>query len=82
MNQRTLTFDPNGNISVRNLSAFWIPEHTFQEVINGTVYTVTGSYDGNEPFIRKLERITSRQMAEDLAADPAQTVLQKRKLLQ
>ena len=79
---RKLSFDPNGNITVSNLSAFWIPEQTFQEVINGTTYTVTGSYDGYEPFIRKLERIISRQMAEDLVSDPEPTVFQERKLLQ
>lgn len=39
-------FDEAGRIHVRNLSAYWIPELTVTEEIGGTVYTVTGSYEG------------------------------------
>ncbi len=49
-----------------NLSAFWIPELTVTEVIHGTTYVVTGSYEGTENFVRKLERITSKKFAEKL----------------
>ena len=60
------SFDTEGNIRVKNLSAYWIPELTITEVIHGTVYTVTGSYEGTESFVRKLERITSKKFAESL----------------
>ena len=59
-------FDADGNICVKNLSAYWIPELTVTEVIHGTIYTVTGSYEGTESFVRKLERITSKKFAESL----------------
>ena len=39
---------------------------TVTEVIHGTVYTVTGSYEGTESFVRKLERITSKKFAEKM----------------
>ena len=59
-------FGEDGRIHVKNLSAFWIPELTVTEVIHGTTYVVTGSYEGTENFVRKLERITSRKFAEKL----------------
>ena len=59
-------FNEDGHLCVKNLSAFWIPELTVTEVIHGTVYTVTGSYEGTENFVRRLERITSRKFAENL----------------
>lgn len=49
--------DSIGNIHVRNISAYWVPQITFQKEIRGTVYTVTGSYEGADDFIRKLERM-------------------------
>ena len=51
---------------MKNLSAFWVPELTVTEVIHGTVYTVTGSYEGTESFVRKLERITSKKFVEKM----------------
>ena len=51
------TLNEHGQITVRNLSAFWLPEMTVREDIHGTTYIVTGSYEGQEPFPRKLERI-------------------------
>ena len=56
----------DGHIHVKNLSAFWIPELTVTEVIHGTTYVVTGSYEGTENFVRKLECITSRKFAEKM----------------
>lgn len=56
--------DEEGSIHVKNISAYWIPELTITEVIHGTTYTVTGSYEGTENFVRKLERITSRNFIE------------------
>ena len=55
--RRNIHFDENGNIIVRNPSAYWIPELTVTEEIDGTIYTVTGSYDGTEALDRKLARI-------------------------
>ena len=59
-------FNEDGHLCVKNLSAFWIPELTVTEVIHGTVYTVTGSYEGTESFVRKLERITSKKFTEKM----------------
>lgn len=64
--ERRFFWGEDGHIHVKNLSAFWIPELTVTEVIHGTTYVVTGSYEGTENFVRKLERITSRKFAEKL----------------
>ena len=53
--------DQNGTITVPNLSACWLPELTVREVIHGTTYIVTGSYEGHEPFTRKLEQIMTKE---------------------
>ena len=57
--------DESGQIHVKNLSAYWIPELTVTEVIHGTLYTVTGSYEGTGSFLRKLERIAAKNILED-----------------
>ena len=62
--RRNCCFNEDGHLCAKNLSAFWVPELTVTEVIRGTVYTVTGSYEGTESFVRKLERITSKKFAE------------------
>ena len=59
-------FDEDGHIHVKNLSAYWIPELTVTEKIGGTVYTVSGSYEGTECFVRKLERITAKKFEEEM----------------
>ena len=64
--ERIFFWSEDGHIHVKNLSAFWIPELTVTEVIHGTTYVVTGSYEGTENFVRKLERITSRKFAEKM----------------
>ena len=64
--ERGFFWGEDGHIHVKNLSAFWIPQLTVTEVIHGTTYVVTGSYEGTENFVRKLERITSRKFAEKL----------------
>ena len=61
-------FDEAGHIHVRNLSAYWIPELTVMEEISGTIYTVTGSYEGTENFVRRLERIAARKFTENMEA--------------
>lgn len=62
--RRNCYFNEDGHLCVKNLSAFWIPELTVTEVIHGTVYTVTGSYEGDVSFLKKLERITAKKFTE------------------
>ena len=64
-------FNEDGHLCVKNLSAFWLPEFTLQKEIGGTVYTVTGSYDGVETLDRKMERIMGEKFAEAHRADLA-----------
>ena len=59
-------FGEDGHIHVKNISAYWIPELTLTEEIDGTIYTVTGSYEGEESFLRKLERITAKKFTRKL----------------
>lgn len=59
-------FDDEAHLHTKNLSAYWIPELTVTEEISGTVYTVTGSYEGNESFLRKLERISAKKFTEKM----------------
>ncbi len=54
---RESRIDESGHIMVKNLSAYWIPEIRVEREIHGTVYTVTGSFEGNEFLERKLTRI-------------------------
>ena len=54
---RETRIDESGHTMVRNLSAYWIPEIRVEREIHGTVYTVTGSFDGNELLEKKLTRI-------------------------
>ena len=58
--------DEDGHIRVKNLSAFWLPEFTLQKEIGGTIYSVTGSYDGTETLDKKMERIMSDKFTEKL----------------
>ena len=59
-------FDEDGRIHVKNLSAFWLPEFTLQKEIGGTIYTVTGSYDGTETLDRKMGRIMAEKFTEKM----------------
>ena len=54
---RETRIDDAGHITVRTLSAYWIPEIKLEREIHGTVYTVTGSFEGNEFLEKKLTRI-------------------------
>lgn len=56
----------DGRIQVKNLSAYWIPKLTITEIVAGTIYTVTGSYDGADSFLRKLERVTAKSFSQKL----------------
>lgn len=55
--RHNIRFDEEGHIIVRNPSAYWLPEIKIDEEIDGTVYTVTGSYEGNDSLDRKHARI-------------------------
>ena len=72
---RNYQLNESGSIAVRNPAACWIPQITVREEIHGTAYTVTGSYEGREPFVRKLERILALRLddpgaeAQDQAED-------------
>ena len=54
---RNVRINEAGHIVVKNLSAYWIPEIKVEREIHGTVYTVTGSFEGNEFLEKKLTRI-------------------------
>ena len=55
--RRNYRIDEDGRIVVKNLSAWWIPEIRLIEEIDGTIYTVTGSYEGTDRLDQKLSRI-------------------------
>ena len=55
--KRDFAFDEDGNIVVKNPSAFWLPEVKIVDETGDTEYTVTGSYEGTETLDKKLKRI-------------------------
>ena len=63
--KREFAFDEKGNIVVKNLSAFWLPDVKIVDEIGGTEYTVTGSYEGTETLDKKLHRIMEQNAADD-----------------
>ena len=65
MNKKAL-FTEEGHIRVKNLSAFWLPELTLQKEIGGTIYSITGTYDGMGMLDKKMERIVAEKFAEEL----------------
>ena len=65
--KRDVSFDENGNIVVKNPSAFWLPEIKIVDVVGGTEYTVTGSYEGTETLDKKLKRIMENNAANEEA---------------
>jgi len=57
-----LNRNANGqNRRKRDIFAYWLPEFTLKRNIAGTVYSVSGSYDGTERLDRKLSRIFVQQ---------------------
>ena len=62
--RRNYRIDEQGRIVVRNPSAWWIPEMKIMEEIDGTIYTVTGSYEGTEMLDQKLSRIMLHNLEE------------------
>jgi len=57
--------DKSGRISVKNPTACWIPKLTLQRQIGGTIFNVTGSYEGVGVLDKKLLR-TMEQNAENM----------------
>ena len=68
--ENQLKHDVAGNIIVSNLSAWWLPEFTLKKKIGGTLYTITGSYEGTETLDKKLERIMAYNSREDSEEKP------------
>ena len=75
---RKIAFDADGNLRTNNMSAYWIPEVEVRRVIHGTTYIVTGSYEGKEPFTRKLERIMARDFIAEEGEKNAETLMKRR----
>ena len=65
-NEKRPKHDDAGNLVVPNLSAWWLPEFTLTKKIGGTIYSVTGSYEGIETLDKKLERIMAHNSREEL----------------
>ncbi len=61
--------DENGNLHSWNISAYQIPTISLTEEISGTVYTVTGSFEGSQNMLRKLERITAQKFSAEMGED-------------
>ena len=62
---RNVRINEDGHIVVKNLSAYWIPKIKVERAIHGTVYTVTGSFEGNEFLGKKLTRILLKNVEDD-----------------
>ena len=60
--RRNFWFGEDSRIRVNNLSAFWLPDLTLRKEIGGTVYSVSGTYEGTETLDRKLERILENNL--------------------
>jgi hypothetical protein len=63
--KRNHWIDDDGNIRVKNPSAYWLPDAKFEMEIGGTTYTVTGSYDGKETLDKKWRRILAKWVGDD-----------------
>ena len=61
--------DENGTLHCWNISAYQIPSISLTEEISGTVYTVTGSFEGSQNILRKLERITAQNFSTEMGED-------------
>ena len=66
MNNKNVSINENGDLTIKNLSAYWIPKLTIHKEIGGTHYTVFGTYEGNEPIVGKLERIMAKNISEKM----------------
>ena len=66
MNNKNVSVNENGDLTIKNLSAYWIPELTIHKEIGGTHYMVFGTYEGDEPIVGKLERIMAKNISEKM----------------
>lgn len=58
--------DPaSGEWRAKNFSACWLPSLALCREIGGTLYYVSGTYEGAETLDRKLERILEQSMDEE-----------------
>ena len=60
MKNETVHFSDDGQIVARNIEAYWLQDVFIRREIGGTVYTVTGSYDGTELLNKKLLRVMTK----------------------
>lgn len=60
MKNETVHFSDDGQIVAKNIEAYWLPDVFIRREIGGTVYTVTGSYDGTELLNKKLLRVMTK----------------------
>ncbi len=59
-------YDPaSGEWRAKNFSAWWLPELTLCRKIGGTIYSVSGSYEGMETLDKKLGRILEQTLDEE-----------------
>lgn len=66
MKQSKQVTHDNGSIRARNLSAYWLPQITLKREIGGTVYRVSGSYEGEGLLDRRTRRILAQQMEREV----------------
>lgn len=68
-------FGEDGHLHVKNLSGYWLPDIRFEKEIGGTIYSVSGTYEGTETVDKKIERI----MLHDLKNKEESAVAQPKK---
>ena len=66
MKQSKQVTHDTGSIRARNLSAYWLPQITLKREIGGTVYRVSGSYEGEGLLDRRTRRILAQQMEREV----------------
>ena len=66
---RKVSFDVDGNLRTNNLSAYWLPAITVTKVVHGTTYIVTGSYEGTDSIVPKIERMLVRDAMNESRED-------------
>ena len=62
--ERRFWFDEEGHIRVKNFSAYWLPDLTLKREIGGTVYSISGAYEGTGTLDRKAARIMEQAARE------------------
>ena len=70
-------FDADRTIHVQNRTLNWIPEIAFEEEVKGTIYPVTGSYEGSKTLDAKMERLLTKGLQDYLAGNAEEDEWQK-----